>query len=166
MGRRLTTRIGVNSGRVLSGNLGSTFRFDYTCIGDTTNFASRLEGLNKYLGTDILIGDETHRHVAGKFITRALGKFIVVGKKEPVAIHELIGLREAAPRPEWCDLFDAGMAAIQEGNYQTALTMMHETIAAHGGADGPADFYIHKINELLAHNELSGWDGCIRLTEK
>ncbi len=166
MGRHLTTRIGVNSGKVLSGNLGSSFRFDYTCIGDTTNFASRLEGLNKYLGTDILIGDETYRHVSNRFITRALGRFIVVGKKEPVAIHELIALRDSAPRPEWCDLFQAALASIHAADYEAATKKMHETIAAHGGADGPSAFYLHKMKDLADNNELATWDGCIRLTEK
>src|ERR1043165_2330513 len=54
-GRVLTTRVGVSTGQVLAGNLGSPYRFDYTCIGDTTNLASRLEGMNKMVGTDGLL---------------------------------------------------------------------------------------------------------------
>ena len=87
----MRTRVGVNSGKVLAGNLGSSFRFDYTMIGDTTNFASRLESLNKYLGTQILISDSVHEQLDGKFITRRLGEFRVAGKTHGVVIHELLG---------------------------------------------------------------------------
>ncbi len=81
-GRRLNTRIGINTGKVLAGNLGSEFRFDYTLIGEATNLASRLEGLNKYLGTDLLISESTQRELTDAFQCRSLGRFIVSGKRK------------------------------------------------------------------------------------
>ena len=90
LGRALTTRVGVCTGEVLAGNLGSPYRFDYTAIGETVNFASRLESLNKVLGTHVLIADTTRQGLGDRFIVRALGNFIVAGKANDVAIHELI----------------------------------------------------------------------------
>ncbi len=89
-GKTLRTRIGVHSGKVLAGNLGSAFRFDYTMIGDAVNFASRLESLNKYLSTQALISDAVRTQIGDKFVTRRLGEFRVAGKTQSVVIHELL----------------------------------------------------------------------------
>src|SRR5207237_5449320 len=90
-GRRLRTRIGIHTGICLAGNLGSDSRFDYTLFGDTTNLASRLEGLNKYLGTDILISDATRQQLDGEARLRLLGKFVVVGTSRAVSVYEVLG---------------------------------------------------------------------------
>ncbi len=108
-GKKLRTRVGVHSGKVLAGNLGSSFRFDYTMIGDTTNFASRLESLNKYLGTQVLISDAVRAQLGDRFITRRLGEFQVAGKTHSVVIHELL-CRRGAENGEgvWIKRFRSG----------------------------------------------------------
>ncbi|MEY2439732.1 MAG: adenylate cyclase, partial [Verrucomicrobiota bacterium] len=113
-GKKLRTRIGVNSGKVLAGNLGSSFRFDYTMIGDTTNFASRLESLNKYLNTQVLISEAVREQLGDKFITRRLGEFRVAGKTRSVIIHELL-CRCAAEAGEqaWITVFEEGLGGFR-----------------------------------------------------
>jgi adenylate cyclase len=165
-GRKLRTRVGINSGKVLAGNLGSSFRFDYTMIGDTTNFASRLESLNKYLGTQILISEAVREQLEDKFLTRRLGTFRVAGKAHSVCIHELLGRGEAdSAQRAWIDAFEAGLDGFQAGKFSNSADLMNRACQLRGGSDGPAQFYLRRI-AILQGQDLKNWDGIIELSEK
>ena len=165
-GKRLRTRVGVNSGKVLAGNLGSSFRFDYTMIGDTTNFASRLESLNKYLGTQILISEAVRAQLENKFITRRLGEFRVAGKVRSAIIHELLGRGDAdSGQRGWIDAFEAGLDWFKAGKFSNSADLMNRTCQLRGGSDGPAKFYLRKI-AVLRDQDPKNWNGIIELSEK
>jgi adenylate cyclase len=165
-GKKLRTRIGINSGKVLAGNLGSSFRFDYTMIGDTTNFASRLESLNKYLGTQILISEAVREQLDGKFSTRRLGEFRVAGKAHSVVIHELLGRGDAhSERRPWIETFETGLDAFRAGKFSDAADLMNRARQLRAGSDGPSEFYLRRI-AILRSQVLKDWDGIIELSEK
>lgn len=90
-GVTLAVRIGLNTGEMIVGNLGSSRKKNYTVMGDAVNLASRLEGANKEFGTGILLGETTARAVAGRMATRPLTRLRVKGKLEAIEVHELIG---------------------------------------------------------------------------
>ncbi|HEY4300048.1 MAG TPA: adenylate/guanylate cyclase domain-containing protein [Candidatus Didemnitutus sp.] len=156
------TRVGIHTGEALAGNLGSARRFDYTLIGDAVNFASRLEGANKYTGTGILLSDETARQVAGKFLLRRVGAFRVKGKAQPVVIHELLG-ESPLPRPEWIARFDGALEAWTAGRFDAAREGFEAVKAARGGEDGPSQFYLNRLTTAVPW---AGWKGEVDLEGK
>jgi adenylate cyclase len=86
----LNTRIGLNTGDTIVGNMGSTDRMNFSAIGDTVNLASRLEGVNKYYGTSIMVSESTYKQAKNYFIFRYTDKVKVKGKKQAIKIFELI----------------------------------------------------------------------------
>ena len=116
-GKELVTRIGLHTGEANVGNFGSKERFDYTALGENINLASRMEGLNKYLGTRALITGETQREVGSRLITRYLGLFRLKGFEKAVAVYELMGTPEQeADSRELRERFAAALASLPKGN--------------------------------------------------
>ena len=168
-GRVLRTRIGVNSGKVLAGNLGSEFRFDYAAIGDTTNTAARLEALNKYFSTNLLIGEATRVQLNRHFQTRSLGRFFLAGKTQPVSIHEVLGV-DSLPGGElpWVTSFQMAVQLYAGRNFDEAEQLFRQVIQLRGGQDGPSEFYLGQITaaRLNAPSAEYPWDGVIPINSK
>jgi adenylate cyclase len=166
-GLRLRTRVGLHSGKVLAGNLGSTYRFDYTMIGDAVNFASRLESLNKYLSTQVLISDAVRQQIGDGFITRHLGEFRVAGKTKSVVIHELLCRCTAeSGEKRWIEKFEEALTVFRGGDFTQASVLFEETRRVRGGKDGPAEFYLRKIAGLQTNGQLENWTGVVELSDK
>jgi adenylate cyclase len=155
-GRTLRTRIGINTGKVLAGNLGSEFRFDYTLIGAATNAASRLEGLNKYLGTDLLISGTTAAGLGEGFLTKAMD------------VHEVLGEAEQFNgRPAWLAEFADAVERFMRRDLDGAEAVFRRVIELRGGTDGPSEFYLKRIATARdATDDGRPWDGVISLKEK
>ena len=120
----LIARTGVNSGRMLVGNLGSKYRLAYGVLGDQVNLGSRLEGLNKEYGTEILIGENTAELVGNSFVTREIDMVQVVGREQPVRIYELLaGKNVSIPREqeEAFRFYAAGLEAYRQQRWGEAL---------------------------------------------
>ena len=98
-GLRLGMRVGVNTGDMVVGNVGSAKKLNYTVLGDAVNLAARLEGANKEFGTAILIGPLTAAALGGALVTRPVARLQVKGKKQAVEVHELVGEPESLDEP-------------------------------------------------------------------
>lgn len=164
-GKKVRTRVGVHTGLVLAGNLGSTKRFDWTVIGDPVNLAARLESLNKHLGTSVLISDDAFQKMGPGFITRRLGAFIMKGKAAALVIHEMLGEEGIDPVPEWLPEFHAGVAAFERGDVQAAVDSFTKVVAARGGSDGPSEFMLAEIQRRAA-DAPDKWNPQVELHEK
>jgi adenylate cyclase len=163
-GKPLVTRLGLHTGIANVGNFGSTHRVDYTALGESINLASRMEGLNKYLGTRVLITGTTHAEISGKFVTRFIGQFRLKGFEKHVDVFELIG-RDPSTAPPWLKLYYSALEAFMQQDFPTATNKFAEVLNAEP-TDGPSTFYLHKMAEFHLVPPPPNWAGEIELREK
>ncbi len=162
-GQPIKARIGLNTGPVVIGNMGSQQRFNYTFFGDAGNLASRLEGLNKQFGTYLMVSEYTKK-AAGAVpgvVFRELSRVAVVGKSEPVIVYEPLWESEASSKAATLACFDKGREKFYEGQWDEALALM-ESIAE---LDPPAAKYVERLQQLKASPPPS-WKGVWLATEK
>jgi adenylate cyclase len=161
------SRIGVNTGEMIIGNMGSTQRFDFTVIGDSVNLASRLEGANKTYGTGIIISEDTYRQAAAQIEVRELDLLRVKGKEVPVRIYELLAAKGDldGKMGEARDRFTDGLGHYRRQEWTEAIRCFRQALEA-VPEDGPSRVFIERCREFMERPPPASWDGVYRLTSK
>lgn len=146
---RLDTRIGLHTGEVIVGNIGTNARMNYTIMGDVVNTAARLQTVNKTFQTRIIISDELKQKIGDEFLARPLDIVVVKGKKEKIKIYELMDHKETATAAqlELCQLFTSGYEAYHQQRYPEAKALFLQILQKFPD-DFPTTYY---LNRLLEH---------------
>jgi adenylate cyclase len=166
-GTDLNVRMGINTGVVSAGGMGSLDRREYTVMGDTVNFAARLEPTNKDYSTRILIGAQTYVEAKGQIVARQLDKIVVKGKTEPVAIYELVGKEGEVPLQmlEGIQLFEQALALYWKREWVKALELF-EAVNRQLGGDRASQVFIERTKHYQIEPPPPEWQGEYVRTKK
>jgi adenylate cyclase len=165
-GLSLRTRIGLHCGHILLGNVGALDHYEYTPMGDIVNTASRIESLNKHLGTTLLVSNELIQELKG-FLSRDLGTFKLKGKLNPISVHEVLGrLNEGNEKLQTvCRVFSEGLHFFRQQSWEEALEKFN-WVDRELGEDGPSRFYIRFCRQYQETPPGPSWDQVIHMDKK
>ena len=163
----LYTRMGINSGPIVVGNMGSATKTDYTMMGDNVNLAARLEGANKFYKTYTMIAENTYKLAEDSIDVRYLDVVRVVGKNEPVKIYQLLAKKNqlAGSMQEVLEHYEKGMNCYKNLNFKDAI-MNFENALKLEPEDGPCLTYVNRCKMYLEQPPPKDWDGVFNFTEK
>jgi len=169
-GRPINARIGINTGKVIIGNMGSKQMFDYTVIGDSVNLAARLEGVNKKYSTSVILSEYTFVSLTkDRFLVRPVDLIIVKGKSKPVKIYEVLDfLNNPQIDKNQIALFAKYSVAFNlflERKFEESKSILLDLIKEFP-EDGPSQLLMKRIESLDISSLDGSWDGSLELTEK
>lgn len=157
---KLHVRMGLNSGTVSAGKMGTTERSEYTVMGDAVNLAARLEPANKDYGSLILIGQKTYEFAKDQIVTRYLDRIVVQGKSEPISIYELVGKKGAVPdsQLELIRLFEEGLSLYWNKDWHKAIEAF-QSVLQQDPEDVAAKVFIERTKDFQLQPPPEGWKG-------
>lgn len=163
----LLTRIGINTGDMVVGNMGTERKMDYTIMGNAVNLAARLEGVNKQYGSWILISDMVKREAGDTFIFRRFDRVRVVGIHTPVQLWELCSFANTINDKDldFLDRFEKAKVFFDSQNWKKSEKLF-EALAKERPDDGPAATYLKRSRNFIGKPPAKDWDGVFSLTEK
>lgn len=158
--------IGLNSGDAIVGNMGSSTRFDYTAMGDNVNLASRMEGLNKIYGTNIIITENTYKIIKDKFETRKLDTVKVKGKKKPILIFELLSQKDklSKKQQDFIKIYEASLELYLKKKWKLAIKSFQSALKITD--DHASHVFIKRCQEFLKNPPPKDWDGVWEMKTK
>ena len=159
----LPTRLGLHFGELIMGHVGAMDHYEYRAVGDIVNTATRIEGLNKQLGTRILVSKEVLQGVEG-FVTRELGRFLLVGKSKPLSLYELVASKQQDKVDKPYADFVTALHAFQARQWHEAASGFEKFMVSYG-EDGPSRYYLDLCRQYLASPPIE-WDGITRVVKK
>jgi adenylate cyclase len=150
---------------MLIGNIGGGTHYEYTAVGDIINTSSRIEGLNKLLGTRLLASPEVLVDLKD-FLTRELGKFLLRGKSKAQVVYEVVACATDcnSDQERLCKNFSAALDLFRHQKWAEARKKFEE-ILSENVADGPSGFYLNLCKDFKENPPWEGWDGMIRVNK-
>ena len=160
------TRIGLHTGPAVVGNVGARDRINYTLVGAVANQASRLEGLNKVYGTDILASGDVADATSDRFVWRKLDRIVTAGTTEILDVYEPLGeIDTLAQHAEFINQWRLGYAAYVAGRFNAAVVCFRAA-AALKPQDGPCRMFTERCTQLMRSGLPANWDGAWHFDKK